>query len=71
MACNMITLSRRSLLHHGSGVKTIDLPTLLFDLRTLHVKEPVDKVWGIVGLLQIDLQHQLAPWVTIVIRPFG
>jgi hypothetical protein len=37
-----------------------ETPLLLSNLRTRHVKEPVDRVWAIVGLLEEDLQSQLS-----------
>ena len=35
----------------------------LYQLRRRHVKEPVDRVWAIVGLLQSDLRDELSPEV--------
>jgi hypothetical protein len=35
----------------------------LYDLRFRHVKEPVDRVWAIVGLLESDFRDRVAPEV--------
>jgi hypothetical protein len=37
-----------------------NLGTELYNLRDRRVKEPVDRVWAIVGLLQGDLRHRLS-----------
>ncbi|CAN9191102.1 unnamed protein product [Alternaria alternata] len=51
----------------GNGVaKDIgadDLGRELCDLRERHVKEPIDRVWAIVGLLRKDLRDRLSSWV--------
>jgi hypothetical protein len=46
-----------------SGLPGVEIPKLLFGLRQSHVKEPVDRVWAIAGLLNEKLQDQLAPVV--------
>jgi hypothetical protein len=47
----------------GSGLPNVDLPILIFELRHSRVKEPVDRVWSIVGLMDAEIQKQLAPMV--------
>lgn len=39
------------------------LPQLLFRTQTLNVKEPVDRVWGLAGLMSEVIQKGLAPVV--------
>jgi len=39
------------------------LGTELYELRDRRVKEPIDRVWAIVGLLQRDLRNRLSSWV--------
>jgi hypothetical protein len=47
----------------GSGLPHVDLPLLIFELRHSRVKEPVDRVWSIAGLMDAEIQKELAPLV--------
>jgi hypothetical protein len=52
--------------YRDRGAKEIHAHNLgreLYDLRERRVKEPIDRVWAIVGLLQRDLQDRLSSWV--------
>jgi hypothetical protein len=44
----------------GAGLPSVDLPMLIFELRYTRVKELVDRVWSIVGLMNPEIQKQLA-----------
>lgn len=45
------------------GVTRKSIPFLLHALRDRHVKEPVDRVWAIVGILSEDIQYHVLPFV--------
>ncbi|KAH7071040.1 heterokaryon incompatibility protein-domain-containing protein [Paraphoma chrysanthemicola] len=62
-ACNSLDWARKYLSEQDSGFTTFSLPDLLYSLRFLGVKEPVDKVWAILGLMDESLQDILAPMV--------
>jgi len=48
---------------HQESLSPVAIHGLLNSLRTRQVKEPVDRVWAIAGLLSVDLQDTLLPLV--------
>ncbi|KAH6839287.1 heterokaryon incompatibility protein-domain-containing protein [Alternaria alternata] len=47
----------------SNKIRAQDLGTELYELRDRRVKEPIDRVWAIVGLLQRDLRDRLSSCV--------
>lgn len=43
----------------ADGMKVRDVTTELYSLRPRHVREPVDRVWAIVGLLENDFRDKI------------
>jgi Heterokaryon incompatibility protein (HET) len=61
--CHTIYRYRNIFLDAVRHVKAVNIPLLLNILRARRVKEPVDRVWAISGLLEESFQKQLAPLV--------
>jgi hypothetical protein len=49
--------------HHQSSLSPAGISAILNDVRSRQVRESVDRVWAIAGLLPIDLQNTLLPMV--------
>lgn len=62
-ACSSIIWARSHVGHNKYGLKAAAIPGLIYSLRHLRVKELIDKIWAISGLLNEDLQNKLAPMV--------
>lgn len=60
-ACDTIMRGRESRRDNDSAVRLTEMPILMGDLLSLDVKEPVDRIWAIAGLLSEEIQEQLAP----------
>jgi hypothetical protein len=72
ITCKSITYPRDRLAHRPRGTKirfqaairyVDDVAGQLNELRYRQVKEPVDRVWAIVGLLENHLKKRLTPYV--------
>ena len=58
--CDLITSSRKTFAEHGFAFDLAHLSGSLYDLETLRVKEPVDRIWAIAGLLPKNILERLA-----------
>lgn len=65
IACGTIASFRQADLWYDREYWLVQLfmPKLLFETKMLNVTEPVDRVWGIAGLMGQTLQNALAPVV--------
>jgi hypothetical protein len=59
-AIRWLRIRYREYIESGAGLPNVDLPILIYELRYSRVKEMVDRVWSIVGLLSPEIQNQLA-----------
>jgi hypothetical protein len=62
-ACQLIRWRRSVDLDKSSTSEAGQIPGLIYLLRFRTATEHVDRVWAITGLLNEDIQHQLAPMV--------
>jgi hypothetical protein len=62
-ACQLIRWRRRIDQDNSSTFKVGQIPRLIYSLRFRTATEHVDRVWAITGLLNKDVQQQLAPMV--------
>jgi hypothetical protein len=62
-ACASIIWARIHAGHNKYGFKASAIPDLMYSLQHLQVKELIDKIWAISGLLDVELQNKLAPMV--------
>jgi hypothetical protein len=63
LCCNSMNLHRSNTAKE-SKAKVIECSNVAYELHSLrfrHVKEPVDRVWAIVGLLESDFRDRVAP----------
>jgi hypothetical protein len=62
-ACETIMKGREDRTYTSSAIQPTGLVILIDDLRFLDVKERVDRVWAMMGLMSQEMQQKLAPLV--------